>query len=65
MWWPRIRRYSQFAAEVASGQPTTAVTPRGRDELAELGTALNEMVPQRHLAAQYQETQAESSRPCR
>jgi diguanylate cyclase (GGDEF)-like protein len=49
---PRIRRYSQFAADVAAGRPTTALRPRGQDELAELGTALNDMVVKREVARQ-------------
>jgi diguanylate cyclase (GGDEF)-like protein len=56
---PRIRGYSRFAAQVAAGQPTTGLTPRGRDELAELGMALNEMVRQRQIATQNHEAQAE------
>lgn len=41
---PRIRDYSRFATEVAAGRPTVALVPRGRDELADLGDALNHMV---------------------
>lgn len=47
---PRIRRYSRFAEDVAAGRPTTALLPRGRDEIAELGVALDDMVLQRELA---------------
>jgi diguanylate cyclase (GGDEF)-like protein len=39
-----VHRYSDFAASVASGEATGAVTVSGRDELTELGRTLNEMV---------------------
>jgi hypothetical protein len=41
---PRIRRYSRFAAGVRSGDSTKELHARGRDELADLGRALDEMV---------------------
>ncbi len=41
---PRIRDYSHFATEVAAGGRPGLLTPRGGDELAELGRALNDMV---------------------
>jgi GGDEF domain-containing protein/HAMP domain-containing protein len=54
---PRIKRYSRFAGAVADGDLTGRLAPRGSDELAVLGRALNEMVEhrsadQRHEAAQ-------------
>ena len=54
---PRIRRYSRFAADVAAGRATTALHPRGRDELAELGSALDDMVRQRELAGRAEHAQ--------
>ncbi len=56
---PRIRSYSRFAAEVASGRPTDVLAPRGGDELSELGHALNAMVAQREVQAQVEAAQAE------
>jgi diguanylate cyclase (GGDEF)-like protein len=56
---PRIRSYSRFATDVAAGRATAPVEPRGWDELAELGIALNQMVRYRLLASQYQDSQAE------
>jgi diguanylate cyclase (GGDEF)-like protein len=44
---PRIRRYSNFALRVAGGEATSSVVVSGRDELSELGVALNEMVKKR------------------
>lgn len=56
---PRTRRYSHFAAGVASGAASEAIEPRGSDELAELGGSLNEMVAQREAERAYGETQSE------
>jgi diguanylate cyclase (GGDEF)-like protein len=56
---PRIRGYSRFAGEVASGRPTDTLAPRGSDELTELGHALNAMVAQRELQTQIEAAQAE------
>jgi diguanylate cyclase (GGDEF)-like protein len=56
---PRIRHYSAFAAEVADGRAVTLLSPQGRDELAELGRALNEMVEQRERLVEYERSQAE------
>ena len=56
---PRIRSYSRFAAEVASGRPTDVLAPRGGDELSELGHALNAMVAQREVQAQVEAAQAD------
>jgi diguanylate cyclase (GGDEF)-like protein len=44
---PRIRRYSDFASRVAAGAANSSVAVTGRDELSELGRALNEMVRRR------------------
>jgi diguanylate cyclase (GGDEF)-like protein len=43
----RIRRYSNFALRVAAGEAEGGVRVSGRDELSELGVALNEMVKRR------------------
>jgi len=56
---PRIRTYSQFAAEVAAGQLTDDLVPRGHDELTDLGEALNDMVRQRQRRAAGEQAQAE------
>jgi diguanylate cyclase (GGDEF)-like protein len=55
----RVRRYSDFAARVASGEATGAVAVSGRDELTDLGSTLNDMVE--HQIAQHTQeaTQAE------
>lgn len=44
---PRVRRYSDFATRVAAGEASNGVAVTGRDELSELGHALNEMVKRR------------------
>lgn len=41
---PRARVYSRFAGRVAAGETPPTVEVRGRDELADLGHALNRMV---------------------
>jgi diguanylate cyclase (GGDEF)-like protein len=46
---PRIRRYAQFATRIAAGEPTDILPTAGRDELADLGRALNAMVAQREI----------------
>jgi diguanylate cyclase (GGDEF)-like protein len=46
---PRIRRYSQFASAVASGDLSVRLAPRGSDELATLGRTLDEMVERREF----------------
>jgi len=56
---PRIRYYSAFAADVADGRAAELLRPKGRDELAELGRALDEMVQQRQRLSRYDERQAE------
>jgi methyl-accepting chemotaxis protein len=40
----RVREYAGLAADVAQGDLSVRVDVRGRDELADLGTALNSMV---------------------
>ncbi|HST82154.1 MAG TPA: diguanylate cyclase [Kineosporiaceae bacterium] len=56
---PRIRHYSAFATNFADGRTVTPLRPRGRDELAELGRALNEMVEQRQRLSEHEQSQAE------
>ena len=51
---PRIRSYAHFAQQVSSGDLSARLHPRGQDEIAQLGQALNEMVSNR----QADETQA-------
>jgi methyl-accepting chemotaxis protein len=41
---PRVRRYSEFTTEVASGDLSSRVEVKGHDELAQLGSNLNTMV---------------------
>jgi diguanylate cyclase (GGDEF)-like protein len=55
----RVRAYSTFAARVAAGDLETRTDPRGRDELTDLGEALNTMVSQRESARDYEVTQSE------
>jgi diguanylate cyclase (GGDEF)-like protein len=55
----RVRRYSDFAASVASGEATGAVATSGRDELTELGSTLNEMVEHQLSQRTQEATQAE------
>ena len=56
---PRVQHYSAFAAEVAEGRAVQLLRPNGRDELADLGRALNEMVEQRQRLSRHEESQAE------
>jgi methyl-accepting chemotaxis protein len=44
---PRLRSYSSFAGRVADGQLGERLTPRGGDEVADLGRALDLMVGRR------------------
>lgn len=44
---PRIRSYARFAAAVGAGDLTRRLQPRGRDEIADLGRALDTMVTRR------------------
>jgi HAMP domain-containing protein len=56
---PRIRRYSSFAASVASGDLRGRLDAPGSDELAMLGRALDEMVEHRAIDTKHQEVQIE------
>jgi diguanylate cyclase (GGDEF)-like protein len=56
---PRIRRYSQFASDVAGGELDDRLSPRGSDELATLGHALDELVQRRAVSVRHQEIQNE------
>ncbi len=56
---PRIQGYSRFAADIAARRPTPELRPCGRDELTELGEALNDMVRQRQLTDRLNEAEAE------
>jgi diguanylate cyclase (GGDEF)-like protein len=56
---PRIRRYAQFATRVAAGQSNDVLRTSGRDELTDLGRALNSMVVQRELRQGQDLSQAE------
>jgi diguanylate cyclase (GGDEF)-like protein len=56
---PRVRRYSNFALRVADGEATSGVVVSGRDELSELGVALNEMVEKRVTERSREDLQAE------
>ncbi|MEA2496992.1 MAG: hypothetical protein QOJ29_4903 [Thermoleophilaceae bacterium] len=56
---PRLREYSRFAAQVAKGDLTGWITPRGTDELAMLGRVLNDMVSARARADRISVAQAE------
>ncbi len=44
---PRIRSYSFFAGQIASGEGADQLRVKGRDELSDLGLALNDMVAAR------------------
>jgi len=56
---PRIRRYSQFATAVGAGDLSSRLAPRGADELAALGRALDSMVEQREFVEALQVTDSE------
>jgi diguanylate cyclase (GGDEF)-like protein len=55
----RVRSYSNFAARVAAGEAETRVAVAGRDELADLGIALNEMVERRVVERTREDLQSE------
>jgi diguanylate cyclase (GGDEF)-like protein len=57
---PRIRRYSRFAAAVASGDLSVRIAARGSDELAALGRTLDEMVERREFVDALQVTDSET-----
>jgi diguanylate cyclase (GGDEF)-like protein len=44
---PRIRSYANFAAAISGGDLTKRLGPRGHDEIADLGRALDSMVARR------------------
>jgi chemoreceptor-like protein with four helix bundle sensory module len=56
---PRIRLYSQFAEGVRSGASTERLHPRGSDELADLGRALDEMIVAQGTDREQEAMQAE------
>lgn len=56
---PRIKRYAEFATDIAAGRPASVLHPRGHDELAELGAALNDMVRHRDETNQAEQVQRE------
>ena len=56
---PRIRQYSRFAAAVAAGRRVDPLLPRGTDELADLGRALDHMVARSEAARLLDDDQAE------
>jgi diguanylate cyclase (GGDEF)-like protein len=56
---PRITRFAEFASAVAGGDLSGRLRPRGSDELARLGRALDEMVQRRSVVAGHQEIQSE------
>jgi diguanylate cyclase (GGDEF)-like protein len=56
---PRIRDYSRFAADVASGGSPGMLEPRGNDELSQLGRALNDLVVNRELLSVREACQVE------
>jgi diguanylate cyclase (GGDEF)-like protein len=56
---PRIRQYSRFATRVAAGDLSARLRPRGRDDLAQLGHALEAMVVRRAASAAHEGRHAE------
>jgi diguanylate cyclase (GGDEF)-like protein len=56
---PRIRNYSHFATEIAAGRTPGTLQPRGHDEVAELGRALNHMMAKGAMLRSYEEAQTE------
>ncbi|MEA2196031.1 MAG: hypothetical protein QOJ25_82 [Solirubrobacteraceae bacterium] len=52
---PRIKRFSSFASAVAGGDLNGRLRPRGSDELASLGRALDEIVQRRAVVADHQD----------
>jgi diguanylate cyclase (GGDEF)-like protein len=56
---PRIKRYSRFASEVASGDLNVRLGSQGSDELAVLGRTLDEMVERREFIDALQVTDSE------
>jgi diguanylate cyclase (GGDEF)-like protein len=56
---PRLREYSRFAGRVARGDLDERLTPRGNDELTDLGAALNDMVDSRQEAIERDRNQTQ------
>lgn len=56
---PRIRDYSSFADDVASGDVMRRIHPAGNDELTDLGRTLNRMVERRELERERERRQSE------
>ena len=60
---PRLRAYAAFAADVAAGRQVRRLDPRGADELAHLGRALDDMSPEPTPPAVRRRTRPSSSTP--
>ena len=56
---PRVRRYSDFAAQVAAGELSGRLNPHGGDELSELGRTLDVLVERRVTDRHYDRAQVE------
>lgn len=56
---PRLRAYAGFATAVAAGRRVESLEPRGADELAHLGRALDAMVTSAGAARRQEREQAE------
>jgi diguanylate cyclase (GGDEF)-like protein len=56
---PRIRQYSRFAKLVSAGDLSARLHPRGHDDLAQLGHALQTMVERRAATATQEDHHAE------
>jgi diguanylate cyclase (GGDEF)-like protein len=56
---PRIRQYSRFAKRVSAGDLSARLHPRGHDDLAQLGHALEAMVERRAASAAQEDHHAE------
>jgi diguanylate cyclase (GGDEF)-like protein len=56
---PRLRSYSRFAANIATGHLDERLDPRGADELSELGHTLNAMADRRAAERRYDRGQAD------
>jgi diguanylate cyclase (GGDEF)-like protein len=56
---PRLRSYAGFATDVAAGRRVGTLEPRGSDELAVLGRALDDMVEKMDVVRRQEVDQAE------
>jgi diguanylate cyclase (GGDEF)-like protein len=56
---PRLRGYSRFAAAIARGDLDHRLTPRGGDELSDLGKTLNAMADRREAERKYDRAQSD------